>query len=259
MLLHECRFYAHRLFVMCVEGAEAADGSVCLISMCSQSKPFLNSRRTDTLSSLSTTGIQQSVVITQTFPRWHETCRKTQQAKQRDNVWRFNIKVRTNIFCSVLYNWCFFIGNDLTDHHFKNHCSFWEEAGCKPEAGFKPFEIDSSIDLIHYELKQRACRAISLSEYFMFPRQMVNRQPHLGVKWDWARGCMDITQGHVNGLIFHNKKSHDSLVCSGAKAKGVEETAVVEVDLVDSMGWTSSVPPGVWKLWTMQQSQTGIK
>lgn len=56
MLLHERMFYERRLFV-CVNGAEAANEPVCLISMCAQSKHLLNSRRTDTLSSLSITGI----------------------------------------------------------------------------------------------------------------------------------------------------------------------------------------------------------
>jgi len=49
---------------------------------------------------------------------------------------------------------------------------------------------------------------------------------------------MDLTQGHINSRIFHNRKSHDfdSQVCGGAKVKGVEETAGVAEGSVNSMG-----------------------
>lgn len=52
----------------------------------------------------------------------------------------------------------------------------------------------------------------------------------------WGR--LDITQGHINSQIFHNRKSHDfdSHECGGAKVKGVEETTGVEADSVNSMG-----------------------
>lgn len=51
-------------------------------------------------------------------------------------------------------------------------------------------------------------------------------------------GSLDITQGHINRQIFHNRKSHDfdSHERGGAKVKGVEETVGVEADSVNSMG-----------------------
>lgn len=41
---------------------------------------------------------------------------------------------------------------------------------------------------------------------------------------------------HINNLIFHNRKSHDSQACGGAKVKGVEERVGVVEDSVNSTG-----------------------
>lgn len=65
-------------------------------------------------------------------------------------------------------------------------------------------------------------------------------------------------------LEIHNRKSHDfdSHEGRGAKVKGVEETAVVEADSLNSMGWTSSADPVIWelrKVGMQSQIKQGIK
>lgn len=95
----------------------------------------------------------------------------------------------------------------------------------------------------------KSCWAISACN--LFPSTTSALTVSLMIGWHWVGEHLGWHR-RTHQQIFHNRKSHDldSHERGGAKVKGVEGTAGVEADSVNSMGWISSAAPGIWELWS---------